>query len=388
MKKKIILWMTILLAISATGCEKVTVTAETETPVQEEEETKEVQEEAAEPIDAVIFYGNGQADGFEQKEVQLESLTPENLLTELAKVNVVSIDTEVNSFEQDGTTLKLDLSKGFSQYVNMMGTSGEYIVMGGLTNTFLRAYDAQEILITVNGKTLETGHAIYDKPLNFFETAETKEEENADEEEQEPLSYRLKDESYQQGDVEIYYPQFMEMTDAGIQDKWNEAIREITVGTAEKDKTEYDSYTIDYKIASCDTEYVSFVFTRETKKGETEATDLFAISFDLVARKNVRLSDWGEAMDTAAYNLANHGYYKILSDDVDREAYDEALKADEPSADEYKKDFLQYDYDLEDLDKEPTGTSYVEDGNLILIMNVSEDLGGTLKIDTGIQVRE
>jgi hypothetical protein len=260
--------------------------------------------------------------------------------------------------------------------------------MGGLTNTFLRAYDAQEILITVNGQTLETGHAIYDKPLNFFETAETKQEESAAEEDTEPLAYRLKDETYQQDAVTIYYPQFMEMSDASIQEQWNEAIRKITVGAAETDNTKYDSYSIDYKIASCDTEYVSFVFTRETKVGDSKTTDLFAISFDMVARKNVRLSDWGEAMDTAAYNLSNHGYYKILSDDVDREAYDEALKADLPSADDYKKDFLQYDYDLEDLDKEPAGTSYVEDGNLILIMNVSEDLGGTLKIDTGIQVRE
>ena len=42
-------------------------------------------------------------------------------------MNVVSIDTEVKNFEQDGKALKLDLSKGFSQYLNMMGSSGEYM---------------------------------------------------------------------------------------------------------------------------------------------------------------------------------------------------------------------------------------------------------------------
>lgn len=390
MKKRIVLLMTLMIAIIATGCgQETTPTAVPDASVDIEEVGQEPEEETAvEPVNVAVFYSNAQADGFEQKEVQIEGLTPENLIDELAKVNVVSIDTEVNSFEQEGDSLKLDLSKGFSQYVNMMGTSGEYIVMGGLVNTFLTAYDGKDILITVEGKTLETNHAIYDKPLNFYEINGETEDEPADGEEKEPMSYRLKDEAYDQSWAEVYYPQFTDMSDKAIQDEWNEVIRKITVGAAEESKTKCDSYNIDYQIASCDTEFVSFVFTREIDAEGSKTKDFYAISFDMVERKNVRLSDWGEAMDTAAYNLSNHGYYKILSDDVDRETYDDYMKAILPGADEYKKEFLQYDFDLEDLEKQPAGTSYVEDGKLILIMEVPEILGGTLKIDTGIEVRE
>ena len=45
--------------------------------------------------------------------------------------------------------------------------------------------------------------------------------------------------------------------------------------------------------------------------------DIFAISFDMVNRKCVRLSDWGDALDEAAHNLATGGYYKVISKDID-----------------------------------------------------------------------
>lgn len=387
MKKKLALCMTFMIAILATGCAGESAAVSSPEASVEEEAAETAAEEKNEAVSAVIYYGNANADGFDQKEVQLEALMPENLIAELAAVNVVSIDTEVNSFEQEGKSLKLDLSKGFSGYVNMMGTSGEYIVMGGLVNTFLTAYDGEEILITVDGKELETGHTLYDKPLHFFESEAEAKEDAADAGEKEPMTYRLRDEAYEQGGATIYYPQFADMSDPSVQEKWNEALRELTVGVEEKRDSD-PVCRVDYRIASCDTEFVSFVFTRKIETGAETATDIFAVSFDLVEGKNVRLSDWGEAMDTAAYNLANHGYYKILSDDVDREAYDEAMKMQEPDAEAYKKEFRQFDFDLEDLGQEPAGTSYVEDGELILIMEVPKELDGVLEIGTGIKVRE
>ena len=390
MKKKLAILMSILI-FAMVGCESQPITpmapvGENVQAQGEQAPDEQVQEDVAEPVNVIIYYSNIQADGFATKEMQIEGLTPENLIAELAKVNIVSIDTEVKGFSQDGKSLTLDLSTGFGQYLNMMGSSGEYVVMGGLVNTFLDAYDAEEILITVEGNALESGHAIYDKPLGFYEVVSA-EAEITDAEAKEPLTYRLKDEAYNHNNAEIYYPQFAEMPDGSIQDEWNAAIRELTVGAAESIRGEYDSYKIDYTIMTCDTEFVSFVFERETVMGGRVVEDTFAISFDLVERKNVCLSDWGEAVDTIAYNLANHGYYKILDDDVDREAYDEYMKTTLPDAEEYKRQFSKYDYDFTDLETEPLGTSYVKDGVLVIIMDVPDALGGTLEIETGVEVR-
>lgn len=386
MKKKLALSLALIIATLAAGCAQETTSgAASETLLTEEasQDTEAADEEQSKPVNAVIYYGNTNADGFEKKDVQLDALTPENLIAELAAVDVVSGDTQVNSFDRTDQSLQLDLSGDFSTYVSGMGTDGEYLVIGSLVNTFLTAYGADEISVTVDGQDLETGHAVYDQPLGFFGA-----EDAADSEEKTPISYELKDESYTQDAVRIYYPQFINMSDSGLQDQWNEAIREITVGAAEARASEDQSYQVDYRIASAGTELVSFVFTRETETADGSASDLFAISFDMTEGKNIRLSDWGEAADTAAYNLATQGYYRILSDDVDREAYDEAMKTEVLSTEEYQTEFAQFDFDLENLAQTPAGTSYVEDGELILIMNVSDELGGSLEIATGIQVTE
>lgn len=390
MKKKMVMLMLLAVMLMTVGCTSKTG-QETAPEPEIEAEPEAVPEEPVQEtqaVEAVIYYGNEQADGLLQKTVQLDSVTPEHLISELAKLNVVSIDTKVNSFEQDGKSLKLDLSKGFSEYVNMMGTSGEYIVMGGLVDTFLTAFEAEEILITVDGKPLETGHAIYEEPLRFYELSTAQDGQETETDNKEPMKYRLGDASYTGDGKRVYYPQFADMPDSELEEKWNTVLKEIAVDeNAQDEKIQYDSYKVDYEIASCDTEFVSFVFRRESEEGGRIGTDVFAISFDLVEGKNVRLSDWDEASAEAAENLATGGYYKILNKDIDREAFDEYMKSAAPDADEYKKEFALYDFDLENLTEEPLGTSYVKDGKLVLIMDVPAALGSTVEIDTGIEVR-
>lgn len=390
MKKKLVLWLTLLMLLSVTGC--TNETADIDAP---EVETTPENDEEAEAVKVFIYYGNAAADSFEQREVEIKGLTPQNLIKELAKLNVVSIDTEVIAFEQDGKNLKLDLSRGFSKYLNMMGSSGEYIVMGGLVNTFLDAYDGEDILITVEGEMLETGHTSYEGPLVFFESDKEKdaESEAAGTESAEPLKYRLTDASDGENGRNVYYPQFVDMSDEEIQEQWNEAIKEIATGTKPEtgEDIKYDTYTVDYEIVTCNTEFVSFVFRRDM--GDY-GKDVFAINFDLVNRKCVRLKDWEDAMEEAAHNLATGGYYKVITKDMDREAFDEYMKGTAPTADEYKEEFLQYDFDLENLEKAPYGFSYVKDDTLILVMYIpgeviSEDAGvrATIEIDTGIKVK-
>lgn len=389
MKKRLVLWLALLMLFSVTGC--ANETADVKTP--DVEQQPENGEEAEEETKVLIYYGNADADGFEQKEVMIKGLTPENLIGELRKLSVVSIDTEVKAFEQDGKNLKLDLSKGFSGYLNMMGTSGEYIVMGGLVNTFLTAYDGENILITVEGETLETGHTSYEAPLVFFESEKEQETKASEAESAEPLKYRLTDASDTENGRSVYYPQFVDMSDGNIQDQWNTAIREIATGLKPEtgENVEYDTYTVDYEIVACSTEFVSFVFRRDM--GDY-GKDVFAINFDMVNRKCVRLSDWEDALDEAAHNLATGGYYKIISKDTDREAFDEYMKITVPTADEYKEEFLQYDFDLTDLEKAPYGFSYIKDNTLVLVMYISGDaaegepvIRSTVEIDTGIKVR-
>lgn len=124
----------------------------------------------------LIYYGNDNADGIIYKEVALSEWSVEALIDELAKVNIVSLDTKVRSVyvdENNTKLLHLDMSREFGEYVSMMGTAGEYIVIGGLVDTFLDAYGCENVKITVEGKTLETGHAAYDGELQFIQVTES-----------------------------------------------------------------------------------------------------------------------------------------------------------------------------------------------------------------------
>ncbi|MCH5281353.1 MAG: GerMN domain-containing protein [Lachnospiraceae bacterium] len=389
MKKGYVPGIGLLLLLAVTGCTNtIEETKPLPMPVVEGETQEDEIQEINQAVSVTIYYGNAQADGLEKKEVEISALTPENLVGQLSVMNVVSIDTKVNSFTQEGTALKLDLSKGFVSYLNMMGTSGEYIVMGGIVNTFLDAYDAENILITVEGGVLETGHASYEAPLTFFETGSANESEEEDSRAKEPVKYRLTDETYQKDGVTIYYPQFVDMSDSELEKEWNEMIRKIAIESIIAEDTEDIAYVdckVDYEIASCDTEFVSFVF--RITGAEPEVRDTFAISFDMVDRKVVRLSDWKDALDETVGNLTNRGYYKILNKDIDREEFDEIMKPVSPSADEYREEFMQYDYDSTDLTRRPYGTSYIKDGNLVIIMDMKTAAGNTVEIDTGIRVR-
>lgn len=156
---------------------------ETEEPEAEEEQPSQnttntdtqtpAQEPVAESATITVFYSNADATAFESSEVQIASLSPEAVLEALVSQGALTADVAENSFKMstvDGKdSIELDLNKAFATYVSNMGTTGEYYTVGALVNTFLDAYQCEQIRITVEGGTLSTGHAEYPGYLSMFE---------------------------------------------------------------------------------------------------------------------------------------------------------------------------------------------------------------------------
>ena len=118
-------------------------------------------------------YSNDDATAFTSEEVQINSLSPEEVLNTLIEKGAIAADVEILSFETttvDGkSTILLDFNDAFASYISSMGSTGEYFVMGSICNTFLDAYDCDQIQITVGGDTLSTGHAEYPGYMSKFE---------------------------------------------------------------------------------------------------------------------------------------------------------------------------------------------------------------------------
>ena len=117
-----------------------------------------------------LYVGNDNADGLAQTKMDLAELTPENLVDALIFAGGIPESTEVLSFAQsaDGMQLTLNLSKAFATGVGRMGTAGESMMLGSLVNTFLDAYDAQILVLQIEGQPLETGHNVYEEPFGYF----------------------------------------------------------------------------------------------------------------------------------------------------------------------------------------------------------------------------
>ncbi len=136
---------------------------ENQNPADEEDQTTGQDEGSM--AEAVIYYGNGASHELNRETVQVEYITPENLIDTLAKHNIVSLDTKVLSFKEEEQDKKkvlyLDLSKAAGEYLRTMSKEAECIIVVSIVNTFLENYSADEIYLLVEGEALVSSHAAY-----------------------------------------------------------------------------------------------------------------------------------------------------------------------------------------------------------------------------------
>ena len=140
--------------------------------VQQEPEDTSKDENNLGPGTITVYSQNKDVSGYDKKEVSLEEITPQTVLSQLAAAGVLPSDTTVLSFtkkEQDAEqVIDLDLSEKFGSYIKEMGSSAEYLVIGSICNTYLDVYHCAKIHITVNGEMLATGHAEYPGYMTRF----------------------------------------------------------------------------------------------------------------------------------------------------------------------------------------------------------------------------
>jgi spore germination protein GerM len=117
----------------------------------------------------VLLYLPGEnAIGF-ITETALTDGTPEHIVSLLVSENALPEGSSLLDFviNNDGSC-QADMNAAYGQALGK-GTSAEYQLLGCLVNTLLTYFDLEEITLTIEGETLETGHNVYDYPLRIFE---------------------------------------------------------------------------------------------------------------------------------------------------------------------------------------------------------------------------
>ena len=130
---------------------------------------EEFLEETSEQLSYFVYVPNNNADGFDIEIASTNRISSDVVLDELKNYKVLPADVSINNFKIEDGLITIDFNQAFSDIVCSMGTSGESMIVGSVVNTFLNAFQAETVYITVDGDILESGHVIYDFELGFFE---------------------------------------------------------------------------------------------------------------------------------------------------------------------------------------------------------------------------
>ena len=115
-----------------------------------------------------VYVPNSNVDGFDMITIYTEDISAESVLSELEKWDVLPDAVSTYSFRIDDGLISIDFNQAFGDAVCAMGTSGEYMIVGSVVNTFLDAFGAESLFFTVDGQVLESGHAVYDFAMSQF----------------------------------------------------------------------------------------------------------------------------------------------------------------------------------------------------------------------------
>lgn len=199
MKRKLVIILLTGVLLSVSACSNSTDTSQSDNQKTEQQESdkdkadqkdeEKTEDKSADSVDAstddqtsqkedksaeiAIYTSNDDATAFVSESLKIDELTPENIVKVLIEKSVLPSDVQVLKCDKqtvDGVeSLEIDFNEAFGAYVCSMGTTGEYYTIGSVVNTFLDAYGCEKVKITVEGNTLETGHAEYPGYMNRFE---------------------------------------------------------------------------------------------------------------------------------------------------------------------------------------------------------------------------
>ena len=141
-------------------------------PSEEPSAAPEVSEEpsAAPGISVTLYKGDYNAENVVPVECEIAEQSPQAIVDKLVELGVFGSAVTANSFTVDNSNvIHLDMGQDFATQIFSSGTAGEHIMVGSLVNSFISVFEADAVLITVDGKPFESGHAVYDYALSFFE---------------------------------------------------------------------------------------------------------------------------------------------------------------------------------------------------------------------------
>ncbi|MDO4260925.1 MAG: hypothetical protein Q4C82_02510 [Eubacteriales bacterium] len=348
-----------------TGSELLTEMKETVTPVTEA--VVPAAEETPEGVRVHIYCGDETAENIVRRTVYVDEASESTVMAELTSSLGMGAEAGLKeiSFGTFGgdKVVMLDLNQAFADYVNKLGTSGEYIVMGSLTNTFLDYYQSELLLVTAEGKVLVTGHTVYEEYLEMYPYTED--------------AYRIREETLSGEGIRIVCPQIEGLEDERIQEKWNA----VMLGNEQTVMERWEgagTYEAAYTVETMTADVLSILMDGNvyTEGAAYPYTFKYTYNIDLNTGESIRLADHVEVEKVAENMFAGIGYYV---EESLAPYFVERLNSIYESPDALARSLAGYDYSEDGA--APYGYSYLKDGKVWICMEVPHALGDYIEIE-------
>jgi len=164
----------ILILLVLSGCAAPPAATAPPTVTQSQSSTQLPSEPTQPPTEAptlcyTLYLPHGSGESFVTQTVWVHQIHADGVLEQLQQARLLPETVIINAFGAEGQQLNIDFNTAFGDILNSVGTSGERMIVGSVVNTFLNAFQADSVFLTVEGETLESGHVIYDFPITFME---------------------------------------------------------------------------------------------------------------------------------------------------------------------------------------------------------------------------
>lgn len=112
---------------------------------------------------------------FELKKCTVEKITPTTINEQIQKLGILPTNVLLEKVfieDKDTKTLSLYFSENFNQYVNSLDEEMEYLTVTAITNTFLKSYEYDNLLIFAGEESFVTKYRDFSKPLTIVSKME------------------------------------------------------------------------------------------------------------------------------------------------------------------------------------------------------------------------
>lgn len=387
-KKRLVvrLGMMTVVMLGACGCAKQTSQTMSTYESVELESVEDVTieqsfEESYEISKMIVYYPDLSGRKLGVADSGTVRLSPEAIMNELAIYEVVPEKCEIVSFsmkEEKGKILYLNLTKEYKDFLekkteeNDDGYLAEQAYLYAMVNTFLDAYHADGMRITIEGGNLNTAFSTYDDLIVYSDPSFVLRSREQD-------VYEISDCEYTSPDGTFYavYPQFRNVENGSLLAPFNQLIQNY-VEKQERIQEE-GNVTICYETAYQSEEQVSLILRGENQSGNGKRRFVATFNFDFTNGTVLRLkdiSDLGHIIEC----LELGSQYSIEADSqVSSEQIKDYLSV---AVDEnLMMELLDYDFELGNDAMEPAGFSYVSpNGEIVLCLRVPEELGDYVEL--------